>query len=127
MSLSLLNSELVFIPAHFLHSTGNFSCYDTASKILFSGDIGAAVFQKDTYVFVDDFNEHLKIMEPFHKRYMASNIVCKKWVSLVSKYDIKMIAPQHGAIFDKENVKKFLNWLSELKCGVDIIDQIYKA
>lgn len=126
MSISLPYSELVFIPSHFLHSTGNFSCYDTKSKILFSGDIGAAVFQKDTYVFVENFDEHLNIMEGFHKRYMASNIACKKWVSIVSKYDINMIAPQHGAIFNKENSKKFLEWLSNLKCGIDIIDQIYK-
>lgn len=34
---------LKFVPAHFLHSPGNFSLYDSRSKILFSRDIGAAV------------------------------------------------------------------------------------
>jgi len=34
---------LELIPAHFLHSVGNFSVYDPQSKILFSGDIGASV------------------------------------------------------------------------------------
>jgi flavorubredoxin len=38
--------ELKIIPAHFLHSTGNFTLYDPISKILFSGDIGVSVFPK---------------------------------------------------------------------------------
>lgn len=31
------------VPAHFLHSPGNFVVYDPVSKYLFSSDIGAAV------------------------------------------------------------------------------------
>ena len=64
-------------------------------------------------------------MEAFHKRYMTSNSVCKKWVNAVSKYDIDYIAPQHGAVMNKEVSKKFLEWFKNLKCGIDILDQIY--
>jgi flavorubredoxin len=118
--------KLLFIPAHFLHSKGNFSVFDTRSKILFSGDIGAAVFPKgQRYLFVENFENHVKLMEGFHKRYMGSNKVCKKWVNLVKPLNPTMIAPQHGAIFKGENVKKFLNWFENLSCGLDIIDQIY--
>mgnify|MGYP006967061366 CR=1 FL=1 len=56
---------------------------------------------------------------------MASNIACKKWVDNVSKYDIEMIVPQHGAIFKGENKDRFLKWFYNLKCGIDIIDEIY--
>jgi flavorubredoxin len=94
--------------------------------VLFTSDIGAAVFGSEgQYLFVEDFDEHLKIMEPFHKRYMTSNKVIKKWLSKVEGLDIKIIAPQHGALFNGENVQKFMNWFSKLECGVDILDSIY--
>ncbi len=117
------------IPAHFLHSVANFHVYDRRAKILFTGDLGAAIFPPDKrYPFVTDFNSHLKIMEGFHKRYMASNQVCRKYVEIVSKFQIDIIAPQHGAIFNKkEDVKKFFDWFSNLKCGVDIIDDLYRG
>ncbi|MDC7227126.1 MAG: MBL fold metallo-hydrolase [Spirochaetales bacterium] len=119
-------NELKLIPSHFLHSCGNYSFYDPISKTLFTGDIGAAVFPSNgQYLFVEDFNKHLEIMEGFHKRYMTSNVVIKKWLSKISNLDVKLIAPQHGALFKDENVDNFLNWFSELRCGIDIIDSIY--
>ena len=114
------------IPAHYLHSVGNFSAYDSRSKILFSGDIGAAVFPKgNRYLIVRDFDDHLKLMEGFHRRYMKSPEACKKWVEKVSKYEISMIAPQHGAIFSGDDVKRFLEWIKNLRCGIDILEEIY--
>ncbi len=115
------------IPAHFLHSTGNFSLFDYQSKILFTGDIGAALFPERTrYLYVENFDEHVKLMEGFHKRFLASNIAIKAYLNKLSKYDIQLIAPQHGSIFpDKQTSQRFLNWLSNLKVGVDIINTIY--
>ncbi len=119
-------AKIHFIPAHFLHSTGNFTLFDERSGILFSGDIGAAVFPEgERYVFVEDFDKHLPYMEGFHKRYMASRQACSLWVSLVERYEPKMIAPQHGAIFRGESVKRFLEWFRNLESGVDIIRKIY--
>ncbi len=119
-------TELKLIPSHFLHSTGAYTFYDPAAKALFTHDIGAGVFPSGSqYLFVENFDEHIKIMEGFHRRYMASNIAIKKWLSKLQGLDIQMIAPQHGAIFKDENVGKFLNWFSGLRCGVDIIDEIY--
>jgi flavorubredoxin len=118
-------AELVFVPTHFLHSAGHYSVYDAGSKTLFTSDIGAAVFEDEQYLFVEDFDEHLELMEPFHKRYMSSNKACKKWVDIVSQLDIEMIAPQHGAIFEEEHVSRFLTWFSQLRCGLDNIDDIY--
>lgn len=117
---------LLEIPAHFLHSPGQFNLYDPLSKILFTGDIGAAVFPLGKrYPFVENFDDHKKLMEGFHKRYMASNQFCRKWVETIRKYDVKIIAPQHGAIFRGDNVKKFLDWFYDLKCGQDLMDEIY--
>ena len=39
-SIALGKCQLKAVPAHFLHSVGNFQIYDPVSKILFSGDMG---------------------------------------------------------------------------------------
>ncbi len=119
--------NLQSIPAHFLHSTGNYTFYDQESRTLFSGDIGAAVFPRGgQYVLVDDYDSHVKYMVDFHRRYMASNRVLKKWVQSVYNLPIRYIAPQHGAIFPEAQAKRFLDWLQNLECGIDLLDTIYK-
>jgi len=120
------NDYLKFLPAHFLHSPGNFTLYDTKSKIVFSGDIGAAILNApQNYKKVENFDEHKEHLYAFHKRYMASNKLCRAWVDRVKKLDINIIAPQHGFIFEDENVELFLDWFEELKCGSDFMDEIY--
>jgi flavorubredoxin len=117
-----------FIPAHFLHSPGNFSLYDSRSKILFSGDIGAAVLPpQDVYKEVTDFEAHRPFLEGFHRRYMAGSLFAKKWVELVRKHDVAMIAPQHGAVFKGGDVEAFLSWFETLECGGDLIDSWYRG
>ncbi|BCK87213.1 hypothetical protein MIZ01_0984 [Sideroxyarcus emersonii] len=114
--------ELKLVPAHFLHSEGQINVYDPASKILFSGDIGAAMLPMDKdYVFVDDFAAHLRYIEGFHRRYMCSNRAARIWVERVSRLDIDMIAPQHGPVYRGKAVKEFLAWFKELQCGVDLM------
>ncbi len=114
--------ELLIIPAHFLHSPGNFQVYDPVSKILFSGDLGASLGQD--YFFVEDFESHVKYMESFHKRYMASGKILKLWLKMVRQLDIETVAPQHGAVFKgKSLVEKLFSWLENLECGVDIMSE----
>ena len=120
------SEALQFIPAHFLHSPGNFSLYDTRSKIVFSGDIGAAVVPSiDGHKEVISFAQHAVALEGFHKRYMGSNKLCRAWVKHIENEDINMIAPQHGFLFEGENVGKFLAWFKELKCGSDLMEELY--
>ena len=117
---------LKFVPAHFLHSPGNFSLYDSRSKIVFSGDIGAAIVSTpDGYKKVHNFDEHKEHLLGFHKRYMGSNKLCRAWVSKIEELDVSVIAPQHGLIFEDESVENFLEWLKELKCGSDYIEELY--
>jgi flavorubredoxin len=118
--------SLWFVPAHFLHSPGNFSLYDSCSKIIFSGDIGAAILNTpEYYKIVENFEEHKKHLYGFHKRYMGSNKLCRAWVGHVEKLAVDMIAPQHGFIFEKEKVKEFLAWFKELQCGSDYMEELY--
>lgn len=114
--------KIYILPAHFLHSEGNFQVYDPCSKILFSGDLGASLGQD--YFFVEDFDKHIKYMEGFHRRYMVSNKVLRFWANMVKDLDIEMIVPQHGAIFKgKDMVKRFIEWVENLEVGVDLLTQ----
>jgi flavorubredoxin len=117
---------LKLLPAHFLHSPGNFSLYDSRSRILFSGDIGAAVLPSvDGEKTVSDFSLHVEYLEGFHKRYMGSNKLSKAWVQSLKDLEIDIIAPQHGYIFKEKNVRNFLDWFENLKCGSDYLEELY--
>lgn len=117
---------LQFIPAHFLHSPGNFSLYDSRARIVFSGDIGAAVMSPlEVYKEVVDFDAHQPLLEGFHKRYMAGNRFIRQWVKLVRNYPVDIIAPQHGALFRSENVQRFLAWFETLECAGDQVETLY--
>jgi flavorubredoxin len=126
MILDLNDCDLYILPAHFLHSAGNFQVYDPISKILYSGDLGASL--GIDYSFVADFEAHLPSMEGFHKRYMANNDAMRAWANMVKPLDIEMIVPQHGAAFKgKELVSAFINWCETLKCGTDLIGPSFKV
>lgn len=125
MRLPLGSSEVWILPAHFLHSCGNFHVYDPISKILYTGDLGASLGMD--YREVPDFDSHLQYMEGFHRRYMTSKSVMTAWAAMVRSLDIDIIAPQHGAIFKgKELVNRFINWCDGFECGVDLILPKYK-
>ncbi|MCY0860612.1 MAG: MBL fold metallo-hydrolase [Sulfolobaceae archaeon] len=112
------------IPAHFMHSPGNFHYYDPIAKIYFSGDLGAAMYPEGKwYLFVEDFEEHKKFMEPFHRRYIATRRAIDVWLKKIKGLEINIIAPQHGSIFQGENVKKFIEWINSLdKVGIDLME-----
>ena len=115
--LRVENAVVEFIPAHYLHSSGNFNVYDPQAKILMSGDIGAAIESADTPLEVDDFEAHIPKMEYFHRRWMPSNAAKNDWVNRVRQLDIELMCPQHGRIFTGDNVQRFLDWFEKLEVG----------
>jgi flavorubredoxin len=118
--------KIYILPAHFLHSEGNFQAYDPSSKILYSGDLGASIGAP--YEKVQDFDEHLRYMEGFHRRYMGSGRVMKAWAGMVRNLEIDIIAPQHGALFQgTEMVRRFIDWCSNFECGIDLITPKFKV
>ena len=124
MWLELGGSEIALLPAHFLHSCGNIQVYDPTAKILFTGDLGASMGAEASTV--TDFRRHLPFMEPFHRRFMASNEALRRWVDMVRTLDLELIAPQHGPIFEgKVVIDEFLNWCESLECGVDLMADMY--
>jgi flavorubredoxin len=127
-SVSLASgAKLSFVPTHFMHSPGAFSLFDEKARILFSGDVGAAVFPDGgETLFIDDFAAALPYAEGFHRRYIASNSVARRWSEIVTRLQPSLIAPQHGGIYRGAAVKAFLSWLAELRCGVDLVDELYR-
>lgn len=109
---------LEIVPAHYLHSSGNFNVFDPQTGILMSGDIGAAMDVDDAPMFVDDFESHISRMKLFHQRWMPSNEAKRDWVERVRKLNVKMICPQHGRIFKDDNVERFLDWFDALEVGL---------
>jgi flavorubredoxin len=125
-TFDLDGASLFALPAHFLHSEGNFQLYDPRSKILYTGDLGASLGVH--YTIVPDFSAHVPYMTEFHRRYMGSNKVMKAWANMVRGLDIEIIAPQHGALFQgRDKVRQFIDWCAELECGVDLIAPLFKV
>jgi flavorubredoxin len=121
--VTLGQSKIMLLPAHFLHSEGNIQFYDPVSKILFSGDMGASLVSGATAAEpVTDFAQHLPTMEGFHRRYMVAGKVCRYWAAMVRQLDIEWMVPQHGRPFrGKRMINQFLDWIEELPCGVDLM------
>lgn len=122
--LDLGGLSLLVLPAHFLHSPGNFQIYDPVSKILYSGDLGASVDGMN--IEATNFDEHVPRMKGFHERYMCNNRAMRGWAHMVRQLDIAMIAPQHGRFFRGPMVGQFIDWCESLSCGTDLLDNIYR-
>ncbi len=119
-TIRLGDTPLQFVPAHYLHSSGNYHVYDAKAKILMSGDVGAALEPPGSPMFVEDFDAHTEKMRYFHQRWMPSNDAKQDWVHRVRKLDIEILAPQHGRLFQGENVGRFLDWFERLDVGVAV-------
>ena len=119
MPIELGGRPLRIIPAHYLHSSGNLHLHDPAARILFSGDIGAALLPADhSSLFVEDFGRHIRFAEGFHRRWMGSREARDSWCERVSRMEIDMLCPQHGAIYRGPDVARFIDWFAALPLGV---------
>lgn len=119
--IRLGNLLLQAIPAHYLHSSGNFNLYDPVAKMFFSGDIGAALLPAgEDDLMVKDFDKHIRHARGFHQRWMGSNEAKLDWCSRIEKIEIDMLCPQHGAIYQGPDVLRFINWFAELPVGTGI-------
>lgn len=125
MRLPLGDTEIIFVPAHFMHSAGNFQVYDPLSRTLFSGDLGASI--APGYVEVTDFDAHIQHMEGFHQRYMPSASAHRLWAAMVRQLDIERIVPQHGAIFPtREMSARFIDWVENMPGAAQLMSDIYQ-
>jgi len=74
MILDLNGAPLVLLPAHYMHSEGNFQVYDPTSKILYTGDLGASLARTTGG---SRFRPASPVHRGLHRRYMVSGKVLK--------------------------------------------------
>lgn len=128
MRMPLGRGELIALPAHFMHSEGNFQFWDPVSRILFSGDLGVSIGSStDAARTVTSLAGHIPRMESFHRRYMVSGKVLRLWAQMARTLPIQMIVPQHGAPLAGAAVAEFIEWVSDFSCGVDHLTQAHYA
>lgn len=121
--IPLGKSSLLLLPAHFLHSEGNFHFYDPVSRILFTGDLGVSMMSgEQARTPVTDLAPHIALMEGFHRRYMVSNKILRLWAQMARQLDIAMLVPQHGAPIQGKAIGQFFDWIENLMCGIDLFD-----
>lgn len=123
--LPLGESQLWLLPAHFMHSEGNFHFYDPVSRILFTGDLAVSLTSgAEAMRPVTELAPHIPRMEAFHRRYMVSNKILRLWTRMARTLDISMLVPQHGApIQGRRAIEDFFEWVDTLMCGVDLFDE----
>ncbi len=111
--------RLHLIPAHFLHSPGNFSVFDATAKALYSGDVGGALVPPDDRdgFIVKGFERHTDYMTGFHQRWMGSPAARDDWLRRVRALSPEIIVPQRGLAFTGGNVTRFLDWFTDLEIG----------
>jgi len=113
-------ASLTFVPAHFLHSPGNFHVYDQRSRTLFTGDLGASLVPEgDTEPVVTDFAAHVAAMEGFHRRYLPCNRAVTLYLERVRDLAVDRVCPQHGKVMEGDDVGRFFDWLARLDVGLD--------
>lgn len=122
--IAIGRSELIALPAHLMHSEGDFQFYDPVSRILFPGDLGAPIITGEAArTWVSSLAGHVPRMEAFHRRYRVSNKVLRLWAQMARRLPIDMIVPQHGAPMRGAAVQEFVAWFEVLPCGVDLLGE----
>jgi hypothetical protein len=71
--------ELLALPAHFMHSEGNFQFWDAATAASCSRATWACRWAWTRAVHGQRPGPHLPRMEAFHRRYMVSNKILRLW------------------------------------------------
>jgi flavorubredoxin len=129
--------RLEFIRTPYSHSAGSFVTYDTKTKVLFSSDIFGG-YDSDSSLYSQIFekcasccpeeicpitNNSCQIFGiwEFHQRIMTSTKALQYSLSQIEKFDISLIAPQHGSIFKNQLTQKIvIDRLKSLKdVGID--------
>ena len=115
--LKTKDRELEFIFTPYMHFPGAFCTYDHESKVLFSSDIFGG-FTKEFNLYAKDAESYFESMIPFHTHYMPSKQIVNYGLDNIEKYDIDLIAPQHGSIIKKDMIPYIIENLRQLDCGI---------
>lgn len=110
---------LEFIYTPYLHSPFGIITYDTKTKTLFSADIFGAL-SEDWELF--DRGNFLHKLDKWHQLIAASERHLRFLMDRLEKMDIQRILPQHGSIIEGADVRRSIEYLKNLRCGIDLME-----
>lgn len=112
---------LRFYTTPYCHSPGAFVTYDERTKVLFSSDIFGGLEESWSFYADDNYYSHI---EGFHMAYMPSRDILNYALRKIEELDLELIAPQHGSIIKKEQIKPLIQKMKLMNCGL-YIDKKY--
>lgn len=114
--------KLQFIPTPYCHFRGASMIYDLESRILFTGDFLGGVEASG----LTATEENWAGVKAFHQIYMPSNEAIKLAVKKIRALEPAplVLAPQHGGLIKGDLIEFFLERISELPVGLDIVTTV---
>lgn len=113
--------ELEFIFTPYAHFPGAICTFDKKTKTLFSSDIFGSISSK-FFFFAEDNEDYYKGVEFFHKHYMPSKYILQYALNQIMEKEPVLIAPQHGSLLRKDMIKKVVDRLKHLNCGLYLLE-----
>ena len=107
--------DLKFVTTPYCHSPGAFVTYDTRTKTLFSGDIFGGISESWDFYAQDDYFERAR---QFHAEYMPSRDIFNYALKKIEMLDMELIAPQHGSIIQRPQIRPLIEQMKKLECGL---------
>ncbi|PSW06754.1 diguanylate cyclase [Photobacterium lipolyticum] len=117
--LELQDRTLSFCFTPYAHFPGAFTTFDPKSGIMFSSDLFGGLTDEFSLFAKDE--TYLECMKPFHQHYIPSNDILQYALSVIEKYPMEMIAPQHGSIIPKKLIPYMIDGLKSLDCGLYLL------
>jgi len=124
--ISLGNKTLKFIYSPWVHWPETMLTYLIEEKILFTCDFfGSHIATTDMYV-TDEGQVYEAAKRYFAEIMMPFRNIIKKNIEKISKYEIDMIAPSHGPIYDKPEfiINAYKDWISDTPKNIVVLPYI---
>jgi flavorubredoxin len=116
--------RLIPVPSPYCHFRGAVMLYDPETRVLFTGDLfGGLTDGSDTRLVADESD--WSGIRAFHQIYMPTNAALARTVAAIRALEpkVEVLAPQHGRVITGELVPLFLDRMSRLQVGLDIMDE----
>jgi flavorubredoxin len=124
--ISLGNKTLKFIYSPWVHWPETMLTYLIEEKILFTCDFfGSHIATTDMYV-TDEGQVYEAAKRYFAEIMMPFRNIIKKNMEKISEYEIDMIAPSHGPIYDKPEfiINAYKDWISDTPKNIVVLPYI---
>lgn len=114
---------LLPVPSPFCHFRGAVMLYDPETRVLFTGDLFGGLTPLDARGLWADESDWAG-MRAFHQTYMPTNRVLARAMETIKALEpaVEIIAPQHGRLLRGEFIPLFMERLSRLPVGLDVLD-----